>query len=133
MPRLELGETTRKDSCLLEGIRRSSESGAGITGSPAWQVVLLWMTEGIGGAGIKMIAGQLISGHYCCCQVRWAEGLLPHSHRLGAGASKAFFSCGPGAHQEWHRAAPAAASSFIITPWCFRVIYKELPHHQRAK
>lgn len=42
-----------------------------------------------------MIAGQLISGHNCCCQVCWAEGFLLHSHRLGAEASTALLSCGP--------------------------------------
>lgn len=50
MLRLERRETAGKGSCLLEGIRRSSERGAGITGSPACRVVLMWRIEGRRGA-----------------------------------------------------------------------------------
>lgn len=44
--RLGQGEKTRKGSCLLEGIRCSSECRAGITGSPACQAMLIGKTEG---------------------------------------------------------------------------------------
>lgn len=40
------GEQNRKGSCLLEGIRCSSECGAGITGSPACQAMLVGRTAG---------------------------------------------------------------------------------------
>lgn len=40
------GEQNRKGSCLLEGIRCSLECGAGITGSPACQAMLIGRTEG---------------------------------------------------------------------------------------
>lgn len=44
--RLGQGGKTRKGSCLLEGIRCSSECRAGITGSPACQTMLIGKTEG---------------------------------------------------------------------------------------
>lgn len=50
VPRLEQREAARRGSCLLEGIRSSSECRAGITHSPACQAVLMWRIEGKRGA-----------------------------------------------------------------------------------
>lgn len=65
--RLGQGEQNRKGSCMLQGIRWSSESRAGITGSPACQAMFIGRTEGDKRPMNEIIAQQLISELYLCC------------------------------------------------------------------